>query len=394
MTIGSDADLPSAMRRLAERLVDPLRLEALGKKRQEDLRPWVSPRKYRVEALRAFMQATEYIFRYEPGGADHLLRAVEIDPTFITARVWLVGALAGAGQTAEAAEHLAELHRLEPSASAFERTMIGWADAYVHGDQRRQAAHLEIALSYSPESFILLSNLGFVRREMGDCEGSLAALERPVAAGWAYPPIYTAQAGCLVALGRFTAARRTLEKALEVPPVHAGVYGMLEALLTHAGDLDGARAHAERYAAGAGVTPPEEEYQEVGEVFLRTGSDALASGAGERAIALLRKAALHRPADAAAHELLGDALHRGRRLEEARTAWARAVTLDAERASAHLRLGRLAEETNDAAAAVSHYRSYLALQPVGAEADDVQARIDRLEAPAGIASEDQSKGGR
>jgi tetratricopeptide (TPR) repeat protein len=374
---GAD-DLLEAMRQLSEQLVEYLQIEALGKKRGEDLAPWVSPRKHKVEALRAFMQASEYIFRYEPGGGRYLSRALELDPEFITARVWLVSALMRAGERDEAAAHVEILRTLEPSASRFEQTMIAWAGAFVEEDLGEQARHLGIALGYSPENYILLANLGFVRYEMEDCEAALDALAPPVAAGWVYPPIYPVFAGCLVQQGRFPEARRILERASAMQPVHSGVYGMLRALSIHAGDSEGAARYAER----AGIEVPAADLEEVGEVFFLTGSDSLRTGRPDRAVRLLRQAVLHKPQDARFQETLGEVLYQSGEKAEARDAFAAAIRLDGSRAGALLGLGRISEEWNDPKTAAAHYRAYLALQPSGPQAAEVRVWLDRLDTTA------------
>ena len=188
--VANEAALGDAVSSLVEGVLGFMQLQVLQLASDKDLRPWMSIRRQNIQAVNAFLQATQHIYRYErAAGIRYLERAIELDPSFIVPRVWLIPALVGQHKLAAAQASYQHLLTLEAGASPFEQAMIAFAGAIVADDLAAQAAQLEIALEYLPGNNILLVNLAEVRELRGDCEGALNAMRPSVEMRWQYPPL-------------------------------------------------------------------------------------------------------------------------------------------------------------------------------------------------------------
>jgi len=382
--VADEANLNAAISGLAGDVLTYLQVEELGRSREDDLRPWISPRRHDLEALRAFIQATEYIYRFERGGGRYLDRAIALDPDFITARVWRIASL-GPGEAAEA--HFRHLQTLEPKASPFEQAMIGWAGAYLAGDVAAQAQHLEIALGFSPDNYILLVNLGDLRRNMGNCGGALDAIEPAVAASWAYPPLYKLLGECLVDQGRFEEATEQLSRSLSLDAVDPLVLAMLEALAVVAGDDGAADRYRELYRARSQAPVPVDDPDELADIYLTTGTRCLESGRYGCAAELLARGVQNRSDDSRLLAKLGTALFYRGEAEAARASLEEALALDASAAETHLILGRLAASQGDGERARQHYGRFLSLAPTDPRAIQLREELERPSDGTGSAAD-------
>jgi tetratricopeptide (TPR) repeat protein len=306
LELRSAAELPERLHELARELLGHLEVHALGRARKDELKPWISTRRHDLEALAAFLRATDYIYRYEEGAEAYLERAIELDPEFVSARVWLISGMERE-DIDEARAHYEFLRELEPRANAFEQAMIGWVGALLDDDVHRQIQHLEIALDHSPNNFILLANVADLRREIGDCESALRDLRPALDARWPYPPVYSLNGHCLIALGRFDEARSDLETALAFEPVYPMVYAMLECLAAVAGDMERADDYWESYQSRTQGPVHGPIPLELGSIYFTTGSHCLERRRAECALRLLTKAVESDPDNPAYRDRLGEA---------------------------------------------------------------------------------------
>src|SRR5204863_6687470 len=126
---------PGPVRSAAKAVLNYLQLQVLQLANDKDLRPWISGRQQNIQAVNAFLQASQHIFRYERVAAEgYLRRAIELDPTFIEPRVWLIPGLVSQNKMPEALEHYQELLKLNAAASPFEQAMIAWVRARLDRD--------------------------------------------------------------------------------------------------------------------------------------------------------------------------------------------------------------------------------------------------------------------
>lgn len=326
--VADEQALGQSVAAVAEAIVGFLQVQVLAVARDQDLRPWLSYRTHNIQAVKAFAQANQYIFRYQRGESERFLRrAIELDPAFIAPRVWLVSGLFGQGRKAEAEAQHRDLSKLESKASPFEQTMMAFVGALVRGDVDAQARHLEIALEYSPGNNILLVNLGGIRAQRGDCRGALEAFDVPIASLWRFPPLYPLWGWCAIAEGRVDAAREVLEASLEIEPVHPNVYALLEALMLASNRPADASRYAQLHAEQAGKLGLKAGTSELVAVYDRLGRHSLASGAYAPAAALFQKAVSGAPKTAAYYDALAEALTRLGQPAEAQQAAARAKAL-------------------------------------------------------------------
>jgi serine/threonine-protein kinase len=248
--LAGEADIQRAVHAAAQSVVTYLQLRVFKLAETHDMRPWITLRERNLLAVKAFVQANQYIFKFQLAEVDGLLRrAVELDPGFVAPRLWLTQQLFDKGRTAEAWEQYRELKALEASASPFDQAMIGFAGAMLADDYAGQARYLEIALDYSPGNNILLSNLAYARRRLGQCEQVLVALEPAIAMRWEFPLVYPLWAECAIRLERFDEARKVLEGGAANPVVDPSVYGLLAGLEAAFGTSDAAgRLEAQQVA--------------------------------------------------------------------------------------------------------------------------------------------------
>jgi tetratricopeptide (TPR) repeat protein len=248
--VARDEQLPDAVAGLSRQVLAFLQLKGLAANQDKDLRPWLAQRVRNVEAVREFVQASEYAMRRQPGAAPHLRRALELDPTFVSPRVWLVSAYVTAGDFEKAREHYRQLQRLQAGASPFDQAMIAWAGAAIAHDHAAEVGHLEVALTYSPGNNILLASLAEVRFRTGAFDRALEAVGPPIAARWPYPGLAAFQGACLIALGRHDEASQKLKESLETAPPDRDIYAMLAVLARRAGDADAAARYRKQYMSG------------------------------------------------------------------------------------------------------------------------------------------------
>ena len=381
--VAGAAALSTAASRIAGEVVAYLQLSSGELAASAEIRPWVSFAKHDLQAVRAFVQATQHLYANEPAEAERdLRRALDADPDLVPARLWLISLLEGAGRHDEAETHYRRLLDAEADASPFEQALIGYARALLDGRLDAQARHLEAALAYSPSNYILLANLADVRASQGDCASAVATLDPVVDAHWHYPPVYELWGWCAVVEGHFVRARSVLEDALSIQPVAPHVFALLEALAIASGDQDAAARYAARFASPARESGAMALDPAMALAYDRIAEDRLQAGGVEAAATLFQRAIDVAPGAAHRQVGLAVALRRLGRLDEAERACRAALAIDRDRADAYRELAEVAERRGDTAGAIAGFTEYLRLAPDGTDAAATRARLDRLQGPA------------
>jgi Tfp pilus assembly protein PilF len=379
VTVASEEKLVDAVRSLADGVLGFLQLQVLQLANDKDLRPWISYRRQNIQAVNAFLQASQHIYRYERvAGEKYLRRAIELDPTFIVPRVWLIPGLVDQNKPAEAQASYEYLLQHAAGASPFEEAMIAFAGATLTHDLAAEARQLEIALDYLPGNNILLMNLAEVRELRGDCAGALDAMRPAVAMRWQYPPMYPLWGFCSIQTGRPDDARQVMLTALTFPIVHPNLYGLLEALAIADGDATQAGRYRARYVARLREIDRPADVKDLVQAYASLGSSCLAKGQYDRAAALFAKAVAAEPRVPQHYDDLADVFQKMGRVAAAEEQYSRALTIDPKWPHALLMLARINDARNDTANAVRFYRAYLALAQ-GPEADAVKLRLRELE---------------
>jgi tetratricopeptide (TPR) repeat protein len=326
-----------------------------------------------VEALKAFLQASRYIFRIEPGGEPYLRRAIALDSEFVSPRIWLVSTLVGHRKVDEARQEIAVLRRLEPSASPFDQAMIGWAEAYASGDLAGQIRALQYALEFSPDNNILLFNLAIDHYILKNYDAAIADLKPVMQMRWQYSAAYYLLAGCYESLHDLKRAREVLESSLSIKPVYKGNYGLLAAVTTRLGDTVNALKYEVSYlqrcaelgdSAAEGFAGLAKMYAD-DELFVK----------GEE---FYHKAIERNPNDPSYHRRFADCLVKLGNIESAKDEYRTAVKLNSGLAEIYPILGELYEQSGDTLKAVSYYREYVRRDSVGDQARKLLDRISRI----------------
>jgi serine/threonine-protein kinase len=247
--LSGESDLPRAVKRATQAIVSYFELQVLKLADSREMHPWIALREHNIEAVKAFVQANDYLYRYQFAEVEPLLRrSIKIDPAFVAPRVWLVGIAASTNAAGVRAQY-AELKKLAPAASPFDQAMIGFTGAMLAEDLPGQIRYLEIALEYSPGNNILLVNLAHARAATDDCAGALRDLEPALRVRWEFPPLYTLSAACAIRMRQFAEARRILDIGVTLPAVDPYVYGLLAGLETAFGSSIEAAKFGDKYQA-------------------------------------------------------------------------------------------------------------------------------------------------
>jgi tetratricopeptide (TPR) repeat protein len=230
--IRTERQLPDICGVFAKEVLGFFQVKGLLTGREQDLQPWQAQRRQNIEAVKVFLEASRSLFKNLPGYQDYLYRAIQLDSTFVSPRVWLIARLGQEGKISEANQQYQKLQALELLATPFELAMIRWTRAYLDQDTLNQMRYLELALEYSPRNFILLVNLAYERYMKQDFEAAIEAVRPALESKWEYPPMYALAGRCFIKTGQYEESKRLLSESLSIKPVHPYVFGML-AVLSH-----------------------------------------------------------------------------------------------------------------------------------------------------------------
>jgi len=368
--LSGEEDLPQAAGVIAGKLIDFLDVNVVQTRDDQNLRPWLQHRTKNFGALKAFREATQYIYRRQRGGEKFLRRALELDSTYISPRVWLIAGLVIDGNRQEAQRHYEFLQALDREASPFERAMIEWCGAYLDGNVPLQAQFLQNALEYSPGNNILLVNLAWNHFLMEQYDQALASLIPAISMKWRYAPLYPFAANCYIHMGKDDEAERLLLEALEIDPVDIETYSLLAALQAR----KGLNREAERYENLAVQRGRALGFsQDVFHWYL--ASSFLQVGVYEKAAQYAERAVNVNPRVPTYLEALGDAYIGLKKQSEAENVFRRILAVDSTWAKAWLKLGQASEQSGDSLRARDLYRQYLKLDSVSSSALQLRERL-------------------
>ena len=364
--------IAEAVQAISSRITGYFQVQQLQKTDEPNLKTWVTGRTRNIHALKAFMLGSEALYRSDhAAAAECFARAVALDSTFITPRIWMLPYMVMQRRMKEARAHHAALLRLRAHASPFDEAMIDWAGCYLSADLWGQAHSLESALRYSPNNTILQANLASTKYQLEDVQGALDAIKPIVDMRWHYPPIYTLYAQCYYRLGRIEEAGKVLEKSLSwTKDVDPDAYQMLAFIHE--------RRHKTQEALQYEIRAVK-RYRELdmdtitilerfGQLALEVKSPAFAKRYFERLIAA-------QPSVQRFHDELGEALYSLGDKESAYHSFARSLQLDSAWAHAWFMIGRLDEEQGRSDKARKAYTRFLLLDSTSATAKEVEQRL-------------------
>jgi len=371
--IADENDLPAAVDSISKNMLSFFQMRILEGNYNTDLQPWLSRGTQNLDALKAFMQASEFLFSGVAGSERYLRRAVDLDSEFVAPRIWMISIMIQRGHVDSAMIHYNKLLRLEGRANPFEQAMISWAGAYIKGDDMSRVNALQLALVYSPGNNILLYELARARYSLREFQAAVDALRPAVDARWRHSPAYYLLGASYCMLGDYSQARRVLEQSLSITPIFRHTYGLLSGVAYKLGDKTAALRYERLYIQ-------EQENHGLGEadIYGMLARNHTYMGFTENAVRCYRKALALRPDDDALHSQLGDLLYQEREWEQARTEFIRVTEIDPSRADAYRMLGAVYESQGDNQGAVREYVKSLAHDSTSADAVDVRNRLQRL----------------
>lgn len=368
----NEAGLSTVVGEVAEDVLDFFRVQVLQVGKDKDLRPWTQQRRQNIAAVRAFMQASELIYRGERGAEKYLRQAVELDSAFISARVWLVSVLANRNERAEARRQYEELIPLEAKASPFEQAMIGWASSFLAGDTRSQARFLKLALEFSPGNNILAYNLGRVLYILREFNQAIQVLLPAVESEWRFPAVYYLLAICYSEAGLKKEAKQVLEKSLEFKPVYRKTYLLLSVYALRDGDTTRARLYEERAIQAA-----RQDGESPGRTYASFGQACFSESLYVAATAYLRQALRYEPTRAEYLSKLGEIYFHFGKLDSAEHYLSLAQQPGKQQIHKYF-FGRIFEARGDISRALQQYREFLKQDSTSEQALEIQGRIKRI----------------
>jgi tetratricopeptide (TPR) repeat protein len=233
-------------------------------------------------------------------------------------------------------------------------------------------------LRFAPGNRIVLENLGVAYGRLGKFEQAIEAYEPVVESEMAYPPAYPEYARVLIKVKRFDEARRVLDKALTMRPVHPDAYSLLAAFAWKDGDSAKARLYELRFLEGLANSKGTwgDVSESLGRILLDMDEPLLSVRLLRDAVAEKPNAASPRSALARGLALTGDPA--GGELEAES-----ALKLNGACSEAHALLGGICLERGSLEKARMHFRKYLELDSVTVTALDFQRKLGAVESALG-----------
>jgi serine/threonine protein kinase/tetratricopeptide (TPR) repeat protein len=366
--------LPEAVDSLSKNILGFFQTMMLQEDYDKDIKPWLSRRTQSLEALKAFMQANEFIFNGIAGSDRYLKRALDLDSTFAAARIYLISGLVMRKDIEEAKKHHRILLKHEHEANPFERVMISWAGALIDNDARTQAKSLQLALEYSPGNNVLLYELARSLYTLGEFDQAIEALRPAIENNWRYSHAYYLMGITYCELDEYSKARNVLERSLSIPPVYEYTYGILASVALREGD----NAAAERFEKTY-LQELEGKGKSRGEVYAALAESHLFMGLDEDAIRCYKSAIVGQPDNPAFHCNLGELLYEDGQWGEARDEYLEVLDLDSQHTEAYGMLGIIHDSLADTSGAIGYYIKYLSRDSAGENSEKIRNRISSLQ---------------
>jgi len=366
-------DLARVARTLSKDILSFFHVSTLMSDKEDDLRPWLKSRARNIASVEAFLQGSEYAYRNRSEARKFFQKAIALDSSFISPRIWLLSSLLGEGRFDEAYQHYQTLLRLDAGANAFEHALIRYSGASLERDLPAQKLALKEALEYSPRNQTLLYLLGRVCYDRNDFEGAAEALQPLVDMDWRYQGAYYMLAVCYTALKRFTEGKAILENSLQLEPVYLHTYALLAALDLRLGDSLASARNAKKYfvIGEEHAHPPDTLLYWLAGCYMLC--DLLDS-----AISCYRQVVSLDPMNARYQLELARAFFSRGWIDSSVTAFVRTVALDSSVSEAHFGLARAYESTNDTLQALHYYARYLTIDSTSADALEARERVRLL----------------
>lgn len=210
-----------------------------------------------LEALKAYaMGRDEWFTHGEMAAKAHQLRAIELDPQFVSAYSALAIACDNMGQSMEALQYMQKAYDLRERTTEIERMRLeGTYHSMVTGDRYKSLDAYRMWSNMRPSNAIAMSNTGWVAQMLGQWEMALEWQQRAIAVE-ATSVTVNNLALCLMATGRVNEARGVLDDAFARGP--CPFYITLDAYLV--AFLRGDKPEMVRYLSMASSKGGEEDY--------------------------------------------------------------------------------------------------------------------------------------
>jgi tetratricopeptide (TPR) repeat protein len=338
------------------------------------LKPWFPPRTYNLAALNQLIIATRYNYKMDPTSTQYIRRAVELDSSYVPARVWLIQRLLSLGSREEALHHHEYLKSIQRQCSSYEQVMIDYAGAFVSGDTRGQMNTLQLLLEYSPGNNILLFSLARLQYMNGDYEGCAKSLEPAIETHWKFPLIYYYAGASFQQLGRDDKARALLEESLTMGPIFSDCYRLLSVVCRSQKDTIASQKYENLYLSTARHegTSAATAYGWLASLNEQRQHFLHAADLFGKAIAEQGNVPNYHLGLANVFLNLGDTLR-------AQKEFAQVLVLDTTSAEAHYRLAEILERQGNNQQSLEHTKEYLRLAPTGEFSSDARSRMLRLQ---------------
>jgi tetratricopeptide (TPR) repeat protein len=371
----SERDLSRAVQNISEQILNYFQIQILSgdRRKKEAIQPWLNHRTKKLDAIKAFLQGTEFTFRMQPGSSNYFRKAIELDSTFITPRTWLISSLVNAGELAEAKLHQAFLLRHLYTARPFEQALIRWTGAMIARDTAAQVQALEQALEYSPHNYVLLYLLSDLKYSEGDYVAAARTIRPAVESGWVFQPASLLLGMSLFQMRNLTESREILEHSLSIEPVLAESYGFLAVLAFHDGDVKVSEDYVREFIVGAKRAgwPADSVYACIADNFATLGMYKPASEYYRKAIDINRGKPEYYLGVAKSTLELGD-------LSSAREAARRALVLNSASLQVQDIMGRVSDSLGDTSEALRRYWTFLSKDSTSVRSAEIRRRVGEL----------------
>jgi tetratricopeptide (TPR) repeat protein/GTP-binding protein EngB required for normal cell division len=244
--------------------------------------------------------------------------------------------------------------------------------AMARGDHAAALREFEAAHRAQPAYTQAIALMGMARLGTGDAEGAVRDLERAVTAGLDEPELVVALGRAYLGLGRLAEAKAAFKRAaVKDPGGAAGAAGLGQAYLAE--KRWGAAARELKKAVGRADGAERAELQALlGDALLRGGKiDEAAEALGEAASG----PGIPPAARARAQVALGDAERRRKRWSAASSAYGEALRAEPENLSALLGMGGALRGMGDFAGALEAARRARAVAPQNAQALNLEGAV-------------------